>query len=79
MFRLRPRLAKAVLEGRGQCGLFAGATVGDGQEPKTKGMPVLGRLEKLQLEKQLVKVVDGFIYRVHTGGKIQIGVRVLPD
>ena len=36
-------------------------------------------LEKLNLEMQLVKVVDGFIYRVHTGGKIQIGVRVLPD
>ena len=54
-----------------------------GQEPKTKGMLVWAdskcTLEKLQLGVQLVKGVSGFIYRVHAGGHIQFGVRVLPD
>ena len=34
-------------------------------------------LEKLQLEMQLVKGVNGFVYRVRTGGQIQFRVRVL--
>ena len=80
--RLRPAHAKAVLEGRGQGGLFARETIRDGQEPKTKGMPVWAdsrwTLEKLQVEMQVVKGVNGFIYRIRTGGKVQFGVRVLP-
>ena len=81
--RLRPAHAKAVLEGRGQGGLFARETIRDGQEPTTKGMPVWAdsrwTLEKLQVEMQLVKGVNGFIYRKRTGGQVQFGVRVLPD
>ena len=82
--RLRPAHAKAVLEGRGQGGLFARETIRGGQEPKTKGgMPVWAdsrwTLEKLQVEMPLVKGVNGFICRIRTGGQVQFGVRVLPD
>ena len=77
--RLRPTCAKSVLEGRGPGGLFAGETIRNGQELKTKGMPVWAdskwTLEKLQVVMQLVKGVSGFIYRVRTGGQIQFGVR----
>ena len=38
-----------------------------------------GTLEKLQVEMQLVKGVNGFIYRIQTGGQVQFGVRVMPD
>ena len=38
--RLRPAHAKAVLEGRGQGGLFARETIRCRKEPKTKDMPV---------------------------------------
>ena len=36
-------------------------------------------LEKLQVEMQLVKGVNGFVNRIRTGGQVQFGVRVLPD
>ena len=36
-------------------------------------------LEKLQEEMQLVKGVNGFIYKIRTGGQEQFGVRVLSD
>ena len=64
-------------------GLLAREIIIGGQEPKTKGMPVWAdskcTWEKLQLGMQLVKGVNGFIFRVHAGGQIQFGVRVLPD
>ena len=52
-------MQRAVLEGRGQGGLFARDTIRDGHEPKSKGMPVWldskWTLEKLQVEMQLVE------------------------
>ena len=61
--RLRSTHAKAVLEERGQGGLFPTETIRDGQELKTKSMPVWAdfrwTLEKLQVEMQLVKGVNG--------------------
>ena len=81
--RLRPLHAKAVLDGRGQSGLFARETIRDGREPKTKGLLVWAHskwtLAKLQVEMQLVKGVIGFNCRVRTEGQIQFGVHVLPD
>ena len=72
--RLRPVRAKAVLEGRGQGGLFARETIIDGHEPETKGMLVWAdskwTLEKRQVEMQLVKGVNGFIYRLRTAGQV---------
>ena len=58
-------------------------TIRDGHVPKTKGMPVwtdsMWTLEKLQVGMQLVKGVNGFIYRLRTTGQLQFSVRVLPD
>ena len=83
IIRVGPIHAMAVLEGRGQGGLFAREreSIRDGQEPKTKGMFAgsMWTLEKLQLEMQLVKGVNGFVYSVRTGGQIQFGVRVWSD
>ena len=82
--RLRPAHAKAVWKDEDKVdSLRERETIRGGQEPKTKGMLVWAdsrwTLEKLQVEMQLVKGVNGFIYRIRKGGQVQCGVRLLPD
>ena len=72
--RLRPAHAKAVLEGRGQGGLFARETIRDGQEAQDEGHACLGGLQM-----DTGKTSSGDATRERCEWlQVQFGVRVLP-